>query len=383
MSSNKEVVDCPNCGVSFNPTDKFCTNCGQKASLPGLSLISLIKEYIDIVFNFEYRLWISFSHLFIPGKISTQFFAGKRQKYLSPLRIFLISGLIHFALFGNWVNKKFDKQLSSFENYIQENAFKEQFISNIDSLPNNIFTKEGIDTTQAIAVKEKIIQRLKFKSAPTDSLFNKFNEDEPISMSKEWKDSLTVDYLPGSFQIFVIENIQGKWTIQSMPLSFTEVYNPDPEHIIKKANIRTDFGKWQVRQEMKLQKEIKNFTFFVTSQLIWMVIFSMLVISLFQRIIYFRLPFYYAQHLIHNLHFHAFSFLVISLFMVGQEYKFIVESFNLFIIIIIIYQFLALKRIFKQGWFKTIFKALLIDLTYLIISTSILLITVIISMLRF
>jgi len=383
MNSNKEVVDCPNCGVSFSPADKFCTNCGQKASLPGLSLLSLIKEYIDIVFNFEYRLWISFSHLFFPGKLSTQFFEGKRQKYLSPLRIFLISGLIHFALFGNWVNKKFDKQLSSFENYIQENAFKEQFISNIDSLPNNIFTIEGLDTTQAIAVKEKIIQRLKFKSATTDSLFNKFNEDEPISMSKEWKDSLTVDSLPGSFQIFVIENIQGKWTIQSMPLSFTEVYNPDPEHIIKKANIRTDFGKWQVRQEMKLQKEIKNFTFFVTSQLIWMVIFSMLVISLFQRIIYFRLPFYYAHHLIHNLHFHAFSFLVISLFMLGQEYKFIVESFNLFIIIIIIYQFLALKRIFNQGWFKTIFKALLIDLTYLIISTSILLITVIISMLRF
>jgi hypothetical protein len=281
------------------------------------------------------------------------------------------------------VNKKFDKQLSSFENYIQENAFREQFIGNIDSLPHNIFTIEGLDTTQAIAVKEKIIQKLKFKLAPSDSFFNKFNEDEPISMSTEWKDSLSVDSLPGSFQIFVIENIQGKWTLKSMPLSFSEIYNPDYEHIIKKANIRTDFGKWQVKQEMKLQKEIKNFTFFVTSQLIWMVIFSMLVISLFQRIIYIRLPFYYAHHLIHNLHFHAFSFLVMSLFMLGQDYKFIVESFNLFIIVIIIYQFLAIKRIFKQGWFKTICKALLIDLTYLIISTSILLLTVIISMLMF
>jgi hypothetical protein len=82
------------------------------------------------------------------------------------------------------VNNKFDKQLSSFENYIQVNAFREQFISNIDSLPNNIFTIEGLDTTQAFAIKEKIIQRLKFKSAPSDSLFNKFNEDEPISISQ-------------------------------------------------------------------------------------------------------------------------------------------------------------------------------------------------------
>ena len=383
MNSNKEVVDCPNCGVSFSPSDKFCTNCGQKASLPGLSLISIIKEYIDIVFNFEYRLWISFFHLFIPGKLSTQFFDGKRQKYLSPLRIFLIFGLIHFALFGNWVNKKFDKQLTSFENYIQENAFREQFINNIDSLPNNIFIKEGLDTTHAIAVKEKIIQRLKFKSAPSDSLFNKFNEDEPISISTKWKDSISVDSLTGSFQIFVIENIQGKWTLKSMPLSFTEVYNPNPEHIIKKANISTDFGKWQVKQEIKLQKEIKNFTFFVTGQLIWMVIFSMLLISLFQRIIYFRVPFYYAHHLIYNLHFHAFSFLVMSLFMMGNNNEIILKNFHFFILVILFYQLFAIKNIFRQRWLKTIFKVLIIDGIYLVLSASILLITVIISMLMF
>ncbi len=383
MNSNKEFVDCPNCGVSFSPSDKFCTNCGQKASLPGLSLISIIKEYIDIVFNFEYRLWISFFHLFIPGKLSTQFFDGKRQKYLSPLRIFLIFGLIHFALFGNWVNKKFDKQLTSFENYIQENAFREQFINNIDSLPNNIFIKEGLDTTHAIAVKEKIIQRLKFKSAPSDSLFNKFNEDEPISISTKWKDSISVDSLTGSFQIFVIENIQGKWTLKSMPLSFTEVYNPNPEHIIKKANISTDFGKWQVKQEIKLQKEIKNFTFFVTGQLIWMVIFSMLLISLFQRIIYFRLPFYYAHHLIYNLHFHAFSFLVMSLFMMGNNNEIILKNFHFFILVILFYQLFAIKNIFRQRWLKTIFKVLIIDGIYLVLSASILLITVIISMLMF
>lgn len=383
MINNNEIVECPNCGFSFNPSDHYCSNCGQKSALTGLSLVSVIKEYVDIVFNFEFRVWISFHHLFIPGKLSTQFFEGKRQKYLSPLRVFLIFGLIHFTLFGNWVNKKFDKQLSTFEKYIQENAFREQFISNIDSLPNNLFINEGLDSSQSNAVKEKIIQRLNFKSEPLDSLYNSLDKDQPILISAELKDSHSKDTLLGSFQIFVIENIKGKWKVKSMPISFSEVYNAEPEYIIEKANIQTDFGKWQVMQEMKLQKEIKNFTFFVTSQLIWMVIFSILIISFFQRIIYFRMPFYYAHHLIHNLHFHAFSFFVISIFMIGQKYKFVLESFNIFFLIILIYQFFAVKRIFKQGWFKTIFKVLLIDFTYLIISTSILLLTVIISMLLF
>lgn len=383
MINNNEFVDCPNCGFSFNPSDHYCSNCGQKSALTGLSLVSVIKEYIDIVFNFEFRVWISFYHLFIPGKLSTQFFEGKRQKYLSPLRVFLIFGLIHFTLFGNWVNKKFDKQLSSLENYIQENAFREQFISNIDSLPNNLFIKEGLDSSQSKAVKEKIIQRLKFKSEPSDSMYNSFDNEQPVLISAELKDTHSRDTLFGAFQIIVIENIKGKWKVKSMPLSFTEVYNAEPEHIIEKAKIQTDFGKWQARQEMKLQKEIKNFTFFVTSQLIWTVIFSILIISFFQRIIYFRWPFFYAHHLIHNLHFHAFSFFVISLFMIGQKYNFVRESLNVFIMVILVYQFFAVKRIFKQGWLKTIFKVFLIDFTYLIISTSILFLTVIISMLRF
>ena len=78
MINNNEIVECPNCGFSFNPSDHYCSNCGQKSALTGLSLVSVIKEYVDIVFNFEFRVWISFYHLFIPGKLSTQFFEGKR-----------------------------------------------------------------------------------------------------------------------------------------------------------------------------------------------------------------------------------------------------------------------------------------------------------------
>ena len=383
MNNNNHIVECLNCGFSFSPHDKYCPKCGQKTVLPGLSLISVIKEYIDIVFNFEYRVWITFFHLFIPGKLSTQYFEGKRQKYLSPLRIFLIFGLIHFAFFGHLINTKFDNQLSFFENYLEENAFLERFIIKIDSLPLHIFKKEGLDTSEAIKLKKDIIQNLNFKKTPSDSIFSNLSGEDPFTISVGMKDSLSADTISGIFQILVFENIQGKWRFKSMPLSFYEVYNADYETIIKKANIRTDFGKWQVKQEMKLQKEIKNFTFFVTSQLIWMVIFSILLISLVQRIIYFRLPFFYAHHLIHNLHFHAFSFFTISLFIIGQHYIFIQKNLGFFIFLIIIYQILAIRRIFKQSWFKTIIKSLFIDLTYFIISTSILLLTIIISVLRF
>jgi hypothetical protein len=72
-----------------------------------------------------------------------------------------------------------------------------------------------------------------------------------------------------------------------------------------------------------------------------------------------------------------------SLFMMGNNNEIILKNFNFFILVILLYQFFAIKNIFKQGWLKTIFKVLLIDVFYLVISVSILLITVIISMLMF
>jgi hypothetical protein len=381
--TTRDSRPCPNCGFSFDASNHFCPNCGQKSALPGLSLVSVIKEYVDIVFNFEYRVWISIFHLFIPGKLSTQFFEGKRQKYLSPLRIFLIFGLLHFTLFGNLLNNKFDKPLTKFEKYIQEQAFTEQLGRNIDSLPDYFFISEGLNPVQTKEVKEKLRLRLTRNDMPPDSLFFNVDSKSPKFIETEWRDSFPADSLIGSFWILVLENIGGKWTFKSIPLRFSDIYTIDADDIIKKENISTDFGKWQVRQELKLPKEIKNFTLFVTGQLIWMVIGSMLLISLFQRILYFRLPFHYAHHLIYQLHFHAFSFLVISIFMLGMKSTRILESFDWFILIIVVYQLLAIKKIFQQGWFITIGKVFVTNVIYLFISFTILIAMLVISMLRF
>ncbi|MFN6064481.1 MAG: hypothetical protein ACK49K_14480, partial [Bacteroidota bacterium] len=89
------------------------------------------------------------------------------------------------------------------------------------------------------------------------------------------------------------------------------------------------------------------------------------------------------HHLIYNLHFHAFSFLVMSLFMMGNNNEIILKNFHFFILVILFYQLFAIKNIFRQRWLKTIFKVLIIDGIYLVLSASILLITVIISMLMF
>jgi hypothetical protein len=368
MVDNNEIIECPNCGLTSDPSERYCSHCGQKSVLPGLSLTALIKEYVDIVFNFENRIWVSMVHLLVPGKLSICFFEGKRQKYLSPLRIFLIFGLLHFTLFGHWINKNFDKQLTNIENSVRENAFKEQFIQKIEALPNNIFVEEGLDSTQMVTVKSSLYKELAVDSLPF-----------PIQN----KDSLDNDFPLNTYHVIYLEYVDGKWVGTSFPLRFADLYYLDNETIISKANAKTSFGKWQVRQEIKILKEIKNFTFFVTGQLIWTVIFTMLLISFFQRILYFRQPYFYAHHLIFQLHFHAFSFLTVSLFMLGNRYKMILDNFNLFILIILLYQTLALRKIFKQGWLKTIGKVMAIDSVYIILSISIFLVAVIINMLRY
>ena len=88
---------CPNCGQG--PIEgNYCSQCGQrKLSEDDYSVQSLVSDFASEVFNIENRFWKSFKDfLFKPASYTHAYLAGKRKRYLSPLKIFLISNAIYF-----------------------------------------------------------------------------------------------------------------------------------------------------------------------------------------------------------------------------------------------------------------------------------------------
>lgn len=94
------------------------------------------------------------------------------------------------------------------------------------------------------------------------------------------------------------------------------------------------------------------------------------VLALLLKLIYIRRKRLYYDHLIFSLHFHAFLFIILILYIF---LSFIPWGEILYLIlgIISIYLYISLYQVYKQSYFKTLLKLLLIFVTYLFVAVPV------------
>ena len=93
-----QASHCHNCGaaVSYH----YCAVCGQQTRLHVASAGEFIHEFVGHYVALEGRLWQSLRFLlFRPGFLSAEYIAGRRVRYVEPLRLYLTFSLLFFALF--------------------------------------------------------------------------------------------------------------------------------------------------------------------------------------------------------------------------------------------------------------------------------------------
>lgn len=90
--------DCANCGAKL--AGPFCAQCGQHA-YPRRKLVHVIGELAHGLFYLETKTWRTLPKvLFRPGTLTRDYVYGKRQRYLSPLTMFLFAIFIMFFAFS-------------------------------------------------------------------------------------------------------------------------------------------------------------------------------------------------------------------------------------------------------------------------------------------
>ncbi len=89
---------CHNCGAAVEY--HFCAVCGQTTRLHVASAAEFIHEFIGHYVALEGRLWQSLRLLLLrPGFLTAEYIAGRRVRYVEPLRLYLTFSLLFFALF--------------------------------------------------------------------------------------------------------------------------------------------------------------------------------------------------------------------------------------------------------------------------------------------
>ncbi len=88
---------CHNCGAIA--AGKFCPACGQETTLHVASAREFLHEFIGHYVALEGKLWKTLALLlFRPGKLTAEYIAGRRARYVQPLRIYLTLSILFFAL---------------------------------------------------------------------------------------------------------------------------------------------------------------------------------------------------------------------------------------------------------------------------------------------
>jgi hypothetical protein len=88
---------CRNCGHTLAPHDAFCSQCGQDAHSHPPSLFEFVHEWVLHYLALEGKLWKSLWALMArPGFLTLEYLAGRKQRWVLPLRLLLTLGLLFF-----------------------------------------------------------------------------------------------------------------------------------------------------------------------------------------------------------------------------------------------------------------------------------------------
>jgi Protein of unknown function (DUF3667) len=103
---------CPTCGAS--PMARYCAECGEKRiSQHDLSIRHYVTELLEIVTHLDSRIlratWELVRH---PGGLSAYHFSGRRIRYVTPLRLFVVLSVVYFLSASIYPNPAFTTPLA-------------------------------------------------------------------------------------------------------------------------------------------------------------------------------------------------------------------------------------------------------------------------------
>ncbi|OZC03061.1 DUF3667 domain-containing protein [Rubricoccus marinus] len=367
---------CLNCQAEL--PGAYCPACGQKDQPLRQPVHRYMVEALSEYLGLDGRVWPTLGALlFRPGRLTKAYVLGRRQQYVRPLRIYITASLFFFFLLA--------------------------LIDPIGKLRNNVDSPSSADSTmtaaaylvsldQAIEEEEDDIARQRAVVDSLRGLILLSNGQDSIATASSGMvsvESLQSDVEDEEDELAAMSSSTFDRRLQTQKAMVASM-NPDSlvrpsdvqqaaEIIVpRETNIRLG-PDWMVGSESV--RRLKNartsqqqqdagwaFGREAIGRLPTVVFLLLPFFALFMKLLYARRGWYYAEHLVFALHVHAFAFVVFSVYAVmiwasgGAAAVSLIGS--ILLLAIPVYFLVAQKRVYAQGWVKTLVKAYLLSWLY-------------------
>ena len=92
---HRTLTQCENCGAEL--TGHYCGQCGQAAVDYRRSFRHVITDVLDSFLNWDSKFFATIALLILkPWRLTNEFLAGKRVRYVHPLRLYLLASILFF-----------------------------------------------------------------------------------------------------------------------------------------------------------------------------------------------------------------------------------------------------------------------------------------------
>lgn len=348
---------CPNCYYPLPEYGEYCSHCSQKYTDGKVTFWALIRDFFESVLNIDSKIFRTLGALFLPGKLTVAYFRGQQKRYVPPLRLFFVMGVVHFAVLGFIVFGQLETGMDEMVASTRYDAYYSDFRTDLDTVRAEVEAEFG----EAPAV-----------GAALDSVEKKL-EDPRL-------DSFTL--------IYFISPSFGEFVSQELPVAKRDLIEMPLDSLPDAYGVEGFWKRLQVRQVVKLNREGGDFTRFALGKLIWMVALLMPALALVLKLLYIRRNRYYVEHLVFSFHYHAFAFLLVTLLLLGAYWW--PAAFDagevaipVGLLVIMLYLYKAMRRFYGQGRIRTFIKFCIINFVYLTLFTFFILLTAVLTTLTF
>ncbi len=333
-TKNKKSRVCGNCRQILDPaTDNYCPDCGQKNLPRRISLGNLISEAFSVIFNLDNKFFRTTGAIFIPGRLTKDFFSGKRQRYVHPMRLLLVSIFLLIFSLNYYVGKVAEGNISGNEIIDGEKAtaVRAEDYRRLDTVRLQVL--QEIDPQDTVA------------AAAVDTFYTRFVRREPV------EDSIR----------FGGGNVFGRSS--EVVMARKDYLELTGEEIVDKYGITDRVERLIWRQAIRLTKRTDRLLSYLFGNILWLVLFTLPLYALVLKLFYIRRNFYYIEHLVFTMHLQSFIFFGIAVVLPFSETE-TALSMSLLALFHAIYVFFAVLFFYKQSVRKTLLKFLLLNAAY-------------------
>ena len=369
------ITHCENCQTPL--TGEYCSACGQHAIDYRRSLWRVMIDALDSFLNWDTKFLNSVGVLLLrPWRLTNDFNAGRRVRYVHPLRLYLLASIAFFLL-AKLVNFDGFEDKRDIELTAEDRAEIDAGIAKLLA-PDSPITPE--QRTRVEAARQKWATPEAVPEAPqARALFNKgMMRLGNLGDKKEFK---TKDIVRLETSLGFVEGVvpeppgaavgttppPADFIGPPKPASTPKNFGPliqfdkgedgkpkDPFEVWLESRVKEKFGEDGTKAEIFLQTLRDNIP---TMMLACVPLFAFVLQAL-----YIRHGRYYVEHLVYALHIHTFVYVavvVITLMSMGTLRVLpTVQPLLVFVLSVAaaVQVFLSIRRVYKQGWIKTTLK---------------------------